>query len=255
MNEHVPSPGRGLPIVPQAMRELCASLGVEAELSVAGTDVRVGLGDLDESAWDRFGEASCKQLAREFRTWLRRRFSSLPSELRQQRLPPLPPGASLSDLPLGRHVRHVLERNGLLEAPNGLRRLSLVELLRLPGFGISAVLDLWTSLEALANGKLGSWPVPGAPDPRNPPTPEKLVDEAPEVKSLEEELQEIVRCRGSERSAQLVLRRLGWDGRGGCTLAAAGREAGISRQRVDQLVKRIQAALRDRGMQTPFLDR
>jgi Sigma-70, region 4 len=48
----------------------------------------------------------------------------------------------------------------------------------------------------------------------------------------------------SERQALAVRARLGWDGRGGSTLAAAGEEHGYTRERVRQLERRVEAHLR-----------
>src|SRR5437870_4413789 len=52
--------------------------------------------------------------------------------------------------------------------------------------------------------------------------------------SLEDELSDFLRIAGtssrSDRQRQIVARRLGWDGAGGCTLEVAGDEAGLTRE-------------------------
>src|ERR1700760_2060760 len=49
--------------------------------------------------------------------------------------------------------------------------------------------------------------------------------------SIEEELHEVLVAAGLQgRQARAVAARLGWDGRGGCTLAVAARVEGYSRE-------------------------
>jgi hypothetical protein len=56
---------------------------------------------------------------------------------------------------------------------------------------------------------------------------------------LEAELAEIAEHAEPGRTAQLAVRHWGWDGRGGATLEATGREFGITRERVRQLCERL----------------
>jgi len=56
---------------------------------------------------------------------------------------------------------------------------------------------------------------------------------------LEEELWQLAAPAGSNRNISIVVRHLGWDGRGGATLEAVGREHRISRQRALHFVKRV----------------
>jgi len=63
--------------------------------------------------------------------------------------------------------------------------------------------------------------------------------------TLEQELLSLARSVASERDAGIAVRHWGWDGGGGATLEAAGREAGgLSRERVRQLCRRVEARLR-----------
>lgn len=72
------------------------------------------------------------------------------------------------------------------------------------------------------------------------------------ILSLEEELADIVHACSITR-VQPVLRYLGWDGQGGCTLEEAGRKAGITRERVRQLASKVQLNL-DSTTYAPVLD-
>ena len=56
---------------------------------------------------------------------------------------------------------------------------------------------------------------------------------------LEAELAEIAQRAEPGRTARLAVRHWGWDGRGGATLEATGRETGITRERVRQLCDRL----------------
>jgi hypothetical protein len=56
---------------------------------------------------------------------------------------------------------------------------------------------------------------------------------------LEDELWQLAAPAGSNRNMSIVVRHLGWDGRGGATLEAVGREHRISRQRALHFVKRV----------------
>lgn len=63
--------------------------------------------------------------------------------------------------------------------------------------------------------------------------------------SLEAELAAIAENAEPGRSAQIAIRHWGWDGRGGATLEATGRElGGITRERVRQLCERLATRIR-----------
>jgi hypothetical protein len=78
-------------------------------------------------------------------------------------------------------------------------------------------------------------------------------------RSLEAELAAIAEHAEPGRTARLALRHWGWDGRGGATLRATGREReGITRERVRQLCQRLSEKLagHDGGaVAAPSLDR
>jgi len=63
--------------------------------------------------------------------------------------------------------------------------------------------------------------------------------------SLEAELATVAENAEPGRTAQIAIRHWGWDGRGGATLAATGREfGGITRERVRQLCERLATRIR-----------
>jgi hypothetical protein len=63
--------------------------------------------------------------------------------------------------------------------------------------------------------------------------------------SIEAELATIAEMAEPGRTAQIALRHWGWDGRGGATLEATGREfGGITRERVRQLCERLATRIR-----------
>ncbi len=72
---------------------------------------------------------------------------------------------------------------------------------------------------------------------------------------LEAELAAIAERAEPGRTARLAVRHWGWDGRGGATLEAAGRELGITRERVRQLCERLAQRLGPAGVAAPALDR
>jgi hypothetical protein len=73
---------------------------------------------------------------------------------------------------------------------------------------------------------------------------------------LEHELAEITQRAEPGRTAQLAVRYWGWDGQGGATLEATGRElGGITRERVRQLCERVARRLGETPAETPALER
>jgi hypothetical protein len=73
---------------------------------------------------------------------------------------------------------------------------------------------------------------------------------------LEAELAEIAERAEPGRTAALAVRHWGWDGRGGATLEATGREFGrITRERVRQLCERLASRLGVAAPEAPALDR
>ena len=70
--------------------------------------------------------------------------------------------------------------------------------------------------------------------------------------SLEAELASIAEATERGRTARIAVRHWGWDGRGGVTLEATGREfQDITRERVRQLCERLARRLREPAVATP----
>ena len=64
--------------------------------------------------------------------------------------------------------------------------------------------------------------------------------------TLEDELEGLLHAaKLKDRQARAVAARLGWDGRGVCTLAVAAAAEGYSRERVRQLEERVRTHARD----------
>jgi hypothetical protein len=70
---------------------------------------------------------------------------------------------------------------------------------------------------------------------------------------LEDQLMRILDDVPNTRDRQLVGRVLGWDGRGGCSLQAAGEEAGVTRERARQIYGVVVRRIRSRTL-CPLLD-
>ena len=72
---------------------------------------------------------------------------------------------------------------------------------------------------------------------------------------LEEELWEFTRPAGNERNRKMAAKYLGWDGDGGRTLQAVADDYGLTRERVRQVVARVDSALNHTRPFAPALDR
>lgn len=75
-----------------------------------------------------------------------------------------------------------------------------------------------------------------------------------EMEKLDEALLHLVQESVSARHVEAIMMRLGWDGMGGVTLEEAGEVAGVSRERVRQIQKRLEEAL-ELVSYVPALDR
>jgi len=75
-----------------------------------------------------------------------------------------------------------------------------------------------------------------------------------ETEKLDEALLHLVRKSVSARHIEAIVRRLGWDGMGGATLEEAGKVAGVTRERVRQIQKRLEEVLETVDY-VPALDR
>jgi len=152
----------------------------------------------------------------------------------------------LRDLPLPARVRGCFERLGL-ERLGDLVGLTPETLLRQRNFGQSSLRILMRMLARLGLG-LGmiveGWPpsdVIALSRERHHSTDEAVrrIFIPRDGGVVEDELRQLAAPAGSHRNVSIVIRHLGWDGRGGATLETVGREHRISRQRALQIVKRV----------------
>ncbi len=139
-------PRRGHRIAPAALRALLG-VPVPASFGAARRDVTgLLLADLDETAWERFAEEECQQLAAEVVRVLGRA-ARMPIKIGDQRLPPLPEGLTLADLHLEVRTVNCLVSAGIHERPQDLHNMTIQGVLGLRGFWVKSLVDLLTSLE------------------------------------------------------------------------------------------------------------
>jgi hypothetical protein len=286
-------PRFGHPIAPLSLYEEL-DLPMPSDLAV-GPLAGVKLRDLDKDWWARLDRITCFALADVVLQHVGGRMGSFPPRILKRRLPQLPQGMTLDDLELEKRTYNCLARAGYLRNSAALRRATIGSVVALPNFGVKSLVDLLTSMEAVARqtnyldveltreaGRLRRMPqargirlddlrlrrdlhilTPGnetlealgrrlvkrTTDPRDP---ELIAEELRQIAdavtrlsrmTLEEELYDLTIGAGRARSRRIVARRLGWDGRGGCTLEVAGAQAGITRERVRQLAKKVTTSL------------
>ncbi len=149
-------PRRGHRLAPSALRE-ALRIPIPKKFLLARRDgparpVRPGmmLCDLDESAWELFGEATCHALAAEVLRAVGLA-ARMPIAIADQRLPPIPQGLRLTDLDLEVRTLNCLIAAGLHERPQDLREITIEGMLALRGFWVKCLVDLLTSLEYVAD--------------------------------------------------------------------------------------------------------
>jgi hypothetical protein len=142
-------PRRGHRLAPTMLRHLL-EVPIPAKYLPSGGHCGMLLADLDETAWERFPEATCRELARlVVRTVAGK--ARTPAFPGNQPLPPLPDGLTLADLNLEIRTQNSLAAAGLHERPQDLRALTLDDLLGLRGFWVKSLVDLLTALEHTIN--------------------------------------------------------------------------------------------------------
>jgi hypothetical protein len=152
----------------------------------------------------------------------------------------------LQDLPLPARVRGCLARLGV-ERVGDLVRLPPEALIEQRNFGQTSLRVLTRILARLGLGlgmTVEGWPPPDVialSRERRDSTGEAVrrIFIPRDGGKLEDELWQLAAPAGSNRNMSIVVRHLGWDGRGGATLEAVGREHRISRQRALHFVKRV----------------
>jgi len=106
----------------------------------------IRLCDLDESAWDRFDEETCRALASEI-VRVVGRAARQPAALSGRAVPPIPKGVTLADLELAPRTFNCLVAAGIGERPQDLSRMTIEGLLSLQGFWGKCLVDLLTAIE------------------------------------------------------------------------------------------------------------
>ena len=227
----------GYPLLPQPYRAAWVDEPLPGELiAEAGLPADMTLGRLDQHVWveadhpDRLG-AVADHVAALFTQRVHRRPRS-PLAERRIAAGPWPPDLDPRQLPFSLRTRSLLERHGRLDDTDWLTTTTAGDLGALRLCGPLTVLEVAAVLEHHLV-------------PRSDPHPRA---------DLEAALTHIVRGVIAERNVVRMLRRLGWDGGGGCTLQAVAAEAGVTRERIRQiesaLLTRLHAETR-----VPVLDR
>jgi len=152
----------------------------------------------------------------------------------------------LQDLPLSARVRGCLTRLGV-ERVGDLVRLPPEVLIEQRNFGqtsLRVLIRILAQLGLVLGMTVEGWPPPDVialSRERRDATGEAVrrIFIPRDGGKLEDELWQLAAPAGSNRNMSIVVRHLGWDGRGGATLEAVGREHRISRQRALHFVKRV----------------
>ena len=138
-------PRRGHRIAPAALRELLET-PVPAKYHRSPADAGLRLCDLNESAWERFDETTCRALADEV-VRAAGRTVRMPMSIGDRHIPPIPSGMKLTDLSLEVRTFNCLVSAGIHERPQDLGALTIETILGLRGFGVKCLVDLLTALE------------------------------------------------------------------------------------------------------------
>lgn len=136
-------PRCGHRLAPATLREL---LQVPAEHPKGGQNDGPLLCDLDETAWQQFGDQACGELAQQVVRILGRA-ARMPMTIGDRRLPPIPEGMVLADLDLEVRTLNCLVSAGIHERPQDLQSMTVDGILGLRGFWVKSLVDLLTSLE------------------------------------------------------------------------------------------------------------
>lgn len=142
-----PRPGHRL--APRTLA-LVLEKALPPECAVEDADAPQRLCDLDESAWDRFDEETCRLLASEV-VRVVGRAARQPSAFSGRAMPPIPSGVSLAELELEPRTFNCLVAAGIQDRPQDLARMTIEGVLSLQGFWGKCLVDLLTSIEHAAD--------------------------------------------------------------------------------------------------------
>jgi len=142
---HSRYPRRGYRIAPATLEEMLQA-PVPARFFKGKRDPDLFLCDLDETAWERFDERTCRKLADEVLTMVGRAARTR-SMISSRRLPPIPEGMTLADLDLEVRTINCLISAGIHERPQDLQSMAVESVLGIRGFWVKSLVDLLCSLE------------------------------------------------------------------------------------------------------------
>ena len=140
-------PRKGHRLAPAALGEILAA-PLPPQFGADPGGKRLRLADLDETAWQRFDEQTCRRLGREVIAAVGRAIRR-PLPIGHRHLPAMPPGCALADLELEARTFHCLASAGVDCRPQDLPTMTIDGVLALEGFGAKSLVDLLSSLEYL----------------------------------------------------------------------------------------------------------
>ncbi len=163
-------PRSGFPLVPSLLRELFARMEVPSDLQSPKFQT---FPDLDETAWEEFGEEAALDLAKKVIIQMQSRLSTIPKVIRQRPLPKIHEDIQGKELPFSNRTRLSLDREGLLDQLHLLSGHPIQTLLEFRAFGGKCLLDFLTVLEkTLRDHPEGMAEMEGSPAPLpEPPLP------------------------------------------------------------------------------------
>ncbi len=136
-------PRRGQRIAPETLRPL---------LNVPIPDGRVGGGtllcDLDETAWERFGEKTCRKLAETVVKRLVSQQNPLRARFAKTRMPQIQGQPGPVVIQVEPRTFNCLKKAGRTSTAEQLAALTFNDVLNFPSFGVKCLVDLLTALEA-----------------------------------------------------------------------------------------------------------
>ncbi len=162
--------------------------------------------------------------------WLRNPTETDLPRIQSLHVPPIPKGTKLADLQLQNRTWNCLKRQGYDDDLGALEGQRIGDLLGIWGFGSNCLHDLLAALYR----PLAAQPLP---------------------QTVEEELRGLLgRVRPNRRDVNAIMRRFGFDGKGGATLANIGHRLGISREAVRQICAKVRHTIRRKTVLLPLLD-
>src|SRR5581483_11043971 len=256
-------PRKGEPLAPGTLREIL----VTPAPRWARDRGFEHLADLDARAWEAFTPETCRRLANLVVDRVRKRISSAPRELLRRTPGALPGGLTLRDMALDVRTSNALARARLAARPADLAKSSVGALGSIPGIGARSLVDLLTAWEHAQRQTYRLTPplTVTAPDVRSTRSRSKPHRAVPtrdiepariDEPLVDRALDRLLETAGprSERARAGLAARLGWSDGSPATLEAAGRIAGLTRERMRQIQKRFQDQVRGR-YRVPALER